>query len=420
MLNTRETAFLIWLVVIVIAAFAWKPTRPHAFQIARTAFTGSVLVAGLLIVGWVLALTYAFYRLGIWTTDLWADTVSIATFTALSAVLNKRILNGQGTPRSLAAQLLTPVIVLEILTNLGTFDLWVELLIPLVILLFSLIGLFPPLAAKVTSSLLVLVSGLLVLVYSIVTFIRDAEPDDYTTAAQQLVYTALVLALLIPFALLFGSLTVYSDAFRRSTFQSNKAEVPAWRGKAALLAVFRANTALLGRMPFNFAMKVGRQTTMRLAVEEARRGRAAFLGEEQAKLDRQNQLIEFANVSGTDVEGRQLDQREHEETRNALVLLPTFMLVRHQQTGEFQESVLSDAVGTYSFEKLKPPNIEIRISSNRQAWFAWRRTIGGWVFAVGQSNPKDDWRFDGPEPPQSYPRIGDEWGEIGGSKTANW
>ena len=145
MLNTREIALLIWLVVIVIAAFAWKPTRPHAFQLARTALTGSVLVAGLLIVGWVLALTYVLYGLGIWTPDLWADTVSIATFTSLSAVLNKRIMNGQGTLRSLAVQLLTPVIVLGILTNLGTFELWVELLIPLIIPLFSLIGLFPSL-----------------------------------------------------------------------------------------------------------------------------------------------------------------------------------------------------------------------------------------------------------------------------------
>ncbi|MFM9877454.1 MAG: hypothetical protein ACKVOG_06360 [Rhodoglobus sp.] len=390
-------------------------------QLVKIALSGSLLVAGVVISGWIAVLTYVLDRIGIWTPALWADTVSIALLTALSAILSQRVLKGQGTLRQLASELLTPVLVLELLTSLGTFDLWIELLIPPVLLVFGLVGLLAYPAAKTTSGVLLGASGLAILTLSIVLFIQEASASDYAQAVRQLAYTVIVLAALFPFALIFGSINVYADAFRSSAFGSDKAGVPSLRGKLAIVYVFRSDTALLGRLAPMFAIKVGRQPTIDAAVAEARRGRLAFLENEAEAVTAANRLVEFAGVKGMDTEGKQLDQREFRETQEALLHLQTFMIVRHREVGRFESSVLSNAVATYWFQKLPNPlDIDLRIQTDGQAWYAWRKTVGGWVFAIGQSNPKDDWRFDGPEPPTTYPGIGERWGEAGGSNTANW
>jgi hypothetical protein len=48
--------------------------------------------------------------------------------------------------------------------------------------------------------------------------------------------------------------------------------------------------------------------------------------------------------------------------------------------------------------------VQVEVSADGSAWFAWRRTVTGWVFAiVATGPPADQWEYDGPEPPDGFP-----------------
>jgi hypothetical protein len=59
---------------------------------------------------------------------------------------------------------------------------------------------------------------------------------------------------------------------------------------------------------------------------------------------------------------------------------------------------------------------------NGQAWYAWRRTITGWCFAIGSAKaPPDQWRNDGSEPPKDFPgRDRAFWGSDPLQWGKNW
>ena len=65
--------------------------------------------------------------------------------------------------------------------------------------------------------------------------------------------------------------------------------------------------------------------------------------------------------------------------------------------------------------------IVMKVRKDGKAWYAYRRTVTGWVFGTGARRPPtDEWFYDGPEPPQAYPRAGRGWGEAAHVDTVNW
>ena len=52
----------------------------------------------------------------------------------------------------------------------------------------------------------------------------------------------------------------------------------------------------------------------------------------------------------------------------------------------------------------KESGVTLRVSEDGQSWYAWRRTVTGWCFAIGAAGvPPDQWEYDGAEPPKGYP-----------------
>lgn len=65
--------------------------------------------------------------------------------------------------------------------------------------------------------------------------------------------------------------------------------------------------------------------------------------------------------------------------------------------------------------------IEIEVANDGQSWWAWRRTITGWCFAVGAAQPPpDEWLYDGLDPPTGFPGEDPAWGERWGTDARNW
>jgi hypothetical protein len=60
----------------------------------------------------------------------------------------------------------------------------------------------------------------------------------------------------------------------------------------------------------------------------------------------------------------------------------------------------------------------MKVAKNGKAWYAWRRTVTGWCFAIGAAGPPPDrWEYDGPEPPGRFPSKGRGWGD---NANRNW
>ena len=142
-----------------------------------------------------------------------------------------------------------------------------------------------------------------------------------------------------------------------------------------------------------------------------------------AERKRADDLRRFAGVSGTDEDGRQLDRREFAETIDALEWVATCQSGWYQnRTGGKYPKDLVEKLGDMFGRGLPPEHgIQLKVRKDGQAWFAWRRTITGWCFAVGgMGPPPKQWFYDGPEPPTGYPGSSDGWAERPFERGLNW
>lgn len=136
---------------------------------------------------------------------------------------------------------------------------------------------------------------------------------------------------------------------------------------------------------------------------------------------------EFARHAGTgdrDEGGRMLDRREFRETQSALRWLSTCQTGWYRNRGgRFRPELLSTVTPSFSSKHGLPAKheVEMRVSEDGQAWWAWRVTPSGLVLGVGASasapGPKYpgevpmEWTYEGDVPPTGPPGDDPAWGQ---------
>ena len=121
-----------------------------------------------------------------------------------------------------------------------------------------------------------------------------------------------------------------------------------------------------------------------------------------ARKEEERRLREFAGSSETDAEGRCLDRRGFKETIRALQHLHTCQMGWYRNPDHRYRPDLLQILGNdfTPYGLSKDPGITMHVSADSQSWYAWRRTVTGWCFAIGATGPPpNQWEFDGPEPP---------------------
>ena len=127
-------------------------------------------------------------------------------------------------------------------------------------------------------------------------------------------------------------------------------------------------------------------------------------------------LARYAGVEGTDWEGQPLDQREFEATKEALDHLHAFHSAQYKN-GRYREDLLTIVGGLLS-KTVPDSELVLTIGPKGRSWFAWRRTITGWVFGIGAAGaPLDVWTWNGAEPPAHPPGPGTDWTHAGFNET---
>jgi hypothetical protein len=95
-------------------------------------------------------------------------------------------------------------------------------------------------------------------------------------------------------------------------------------------------------------------------------------------------------------------------------------LRRHRPEGGQYQRDMMNGVASLITRSLPEDEIAMTVSSNGKAWFAWRRTSGGWNFGIGAAAPPPDlWSSEGDGPPDGVPQPGTAWRRGASTRTSS-
>ena len=365
-------------------------------------------------------------HVGIWDPGLTTKTV-FWTFGAGIILFSE--MKQAGDPvffKNAAARVLGATALLAFYVNMFVFDLYVELLIQPFILLLLMMSASAESRSdlaqvkRLTDWTLGLV-GVGITVYVTMRLARNWNDIDHSETLRALFLPVWLTLGILPLIYLLALLSAYRVTLVGAMSSLDRRAVP-WRVRLAIITSFHVRLAELESLNWGSLREIAAAQSLgeaRQRIGEVRQKQRSAAAEERAKLDR---LERFAGVSGTDADGRRRDQREFDETRIALERLATMQMGWYRYRGERYRTELVERLDT-RFEKIglpEPRGIEIQVSQEGQSWYAWRRTITGWHFAIGSAGPPpDQWLYDGPEPPTGFPCSTPGWHRPG-TETTNW
>jgi hypothetical protein len=198
-----------------------------------------------------------------------------------------------------------------------------------------------------------------------------------------------------------------------------------WKAKTALVLGFRLAARDMDPLAATKACwELARTKSVREGLKIVADYRRSLREAEAAKKRAADRLRDNAGLIGTDEEGRQLDQREFAETCDVLDWIATSQIgwYRNRSEGGYRPEMLETLASYITSHGLPADHgIHLAVSKNRKAWYAWRRTVSGWCFAIGSAKASpDEWRYDGAEPPTGYPGKDPSWGPAPFEQTINW
>ena len=423
MLNNRELAALIWVGAALLCAFSTVNGRETVVRVVKSFLKPQILLPLAAMLAWVGLELWVGGRLALWNSALAKSTILWTLGSAGVLLLNcAQIDSDRGDADFFRRTILGTVGVaafVEFFVNLYVMSLPAELVVQIVVAVLSLIvalagqkpeyrslGAFcEPVLALVGLALFALAA-------------RQVYLDWHQLDARELL---LDLALpvwltvgLVPFLYLFSTYVAYDVIFRRIS-RDKGARASRWRSRLALLSVlhFRADTVRKLGPYWSVRRKLGEAQTFSAARGVVAEFLDALRHEEQTKLDDEERLRHYRGSQELDHEGRRMDRREFAETIDALLWLANCQRGWHRNGGRYRHDLLRVLDDDFTRHGLpKESGITLQVARDGQSWYAWRRTVTGWCFAIGAAGPPpDQWTYDGPEPPKDSPGRDSAWGD---------
>lgn len=428
-MDNRELASVIWLGAVLAAALFHRPTRQAITGVVRAALHVKLVVPVVAMAVWVLGLVRAADAVGLWDAELVVPTTAWFVASGLLLLFNlDRAWKATGFFSGVATNLIGIAVFLGFFMNLFTLSLLGELLMqPLAAFLFllALVAHRDPahqLVAR-TADGLTAALGLTLAAFTITQLVRDWDVLDLRLLGLELVLPIWLTLGVLPFICVVALYASYELAF----VHVNHA-LPAGRDrrrvKAAAILTFRHHIRDVSRLPFFWVRQAGESGSASGARSVLGEFRATKRLEEQQAEQALLRRVTSAGLVGIDESGRQLDQREFAETRRALQWLSTRQMGWYRNHGNRYHGDMLDIAGDFSRQGLPTDHgIELHVAEDGQSWWAGRRTITGWCFAVGAADPPpDQWEYDGSQLPRGFPCVHPDWGDRPFSldACANW
>ena len=423
MLNNRELAALIWIGAAVLWAFSKKSVRDSSVGAVRAFLKLQILIPLVAMLAWVGLELSVGVRLALWNPTLAKGTILWTLGSAGVLLFNCTQIDSNGDDlhffrRTILATVGVAAFV-GFFVNLYVMSLPGELVFQIVVavpsLMVAVAGQKPEYkSAKSFCGQMLAAIGLALLALAT----RQVYLDWHRLDARELVLDfALPVWLtvgLVPFLYLFSIYVAYDAVFHRIG-RENTGRWSRCRSRLALLSVlhFRVGTVRKLAGYWYFTRKLGEVQTF----SAARGVVAEFLDtlsrKEQATSDEEERLRRYSGSQELDDEGRRLDRREFAETIRSLHWLATCQMGWHRDGGRYRRDLLRVLGDDFTRHGLsKDSGITLHVAPDGQSWYAWRRTVTGWCFAIGAAGPPpDQWTYDGPEPPRGFPGEDSSWGD---------
>lgn len=428
MITNREIATAAWLAVLLVLSLMRAEVRTSFRRLGRAFFKSKIILPFLLFIAWFAAWIWCAARMDLWKAYLLKDTaiwfiVSGATllFGAIRLAEDKQFV-GKTIRSTLEA-----AAILGFFLNIVTFHLIIELaLLPIIAFLVIAITLAERdvRLARAKRLLGVLLGGISVslVILTAIEIVRQRQELDFDELWRSFAMTVWLPIVALPFVLVFAFVAAYEEAFMRVRFATGGRR-SGFKTELAILLGLNVRIRDVHAFRGGWARQVSEAPTFRTALHRIRTFRQHRVKQQLEQQERQHRLRSYAGIDGTDEKGQRLDQREFTETKEALRWLATCHMGWYRRPGSRYHADLLDRLGGFSSKGLPEGHgIVMEVQGDGQAWYAWRRTVSGWVFGIGANGaPPDQWLYDAADPPTGFPGLTEGWDHFfPGNATTNW
>jgi hypothetical protein len=428
-LSTREWATVFWASVLVVAGVAHPGIRSDVAKFLRSLPRfWKVFVAILAVAGWTVVVVYLGYRLDAWNRDLLKDTIVWFLFYGFAAVFSAtRAAKEDRYFRRAFLSALSLTALMQFLLNLHTFHIAVEFVLqPVVTFLLTLgaVAALEPrtITVKKLADWLLAIIGLWVVIGTVHGLWQSWRGIDPKQTGLAFAFSIWLPLAMLPFVYVLALTMTYGTTFRLTSFK-NDGRKPPLSVRAAVVYGLHGNLRAVNDLPQHPRQyrAISRSRGFREALRHVR--------EYQWERDHRRQEEEidaarldwYAGDKGKRADGTLLDQREFEETRDALRWVLICHLGHHNNLGHYRTDLM-EVLGDFTRQGLPQDHgITMRVQKDRQAWYAWRRTPSGYVLGIGADNGRaNEWLYEGWKPPDGFPGEDSLWGVAPFETPPNW
>lgn len=426
--DNREWALLIWLGVALLLMVLHRDIRSSLLAVVRIVFTPVLLIPVLLMAGWVVGLVFGAARIGWWEAELTTNTAEWFVVTALVLMFSvNSALSEEHFFRRTVLGAIGVAAFVGVFINLYVLTLWAELLLLPVLVLLSLMAVVARRETRfrqvqILVDTILAVAGFALFAFSIFRIVTDWNAIGTSGMLQRFSLPIWLTLGIVPFVYLLSLYAAYQGAFSRIDFRAAE-NSQRWRVKLALAWKFHFKVREIAAFTWYWARQAADASTFRGALRVIDQFRASQRQDLRQEAEQQERLVRYAGVDGVDDDDQRLDRREFKQTKDALRALATAQMGWYRHPGNrYRPELLGILESRFERCGLPPDHgISLQVGADGQSWWAYRRTVSGWCFAIGAATePPDEWLYDGPEPPSGPPGGDAAWGERWGVDAKNW
>ena len=419
-LSTREQALLILIAIFLCFLLASPGLRAHIPRLFRTSLHSAILLPLLLMLAYASFEVWIGFQLRLWSPILAKETV-IWTIASGAVLLYKGILHANHEPRffrETASATIAPTVFLTFFMNLTTFGLLTELALQLFLIPVTILSTLAHASSdkghRAVGRLCDGLASLVVLLWFIYTVIHVQNiwhQLDLHLLVQKLLLPMWLTLGLLPFIYVLSVYVAYQRPLGILKSQTHVFRVRC-RAIVAIILTLGLKVRDIAQLQHFWIRKLVDAKTLAAARSAARQFQQSLRDAERAIVEENDRLRRYAGIDGADSGGRRLDRREFKETIKALHWLATCHAGHYRKRNRYDRNLLHLVGDTFTTWGIpKESGITMRVAKGGQRWFAYRRTVSGWCFAIGAAGPPpDQWEYDGPDPPSGFPGEDDCWG----------
>lgn len=427
MLSTREIAGLLWLGLLLLAVFAYGPTRRSIPQILRCFAEPPILMTFGAYLTWIGGGVYLASLGSVWNPSMAGPTSMWILLTGMPLIFG--MANAATDARWLIHQLraLTSVtILLEFVVNIRTYHVAIEFALQGVLLFLVLMASVASIRSEYgvvekTINWLLAGIGLALFCFALVHMMSASAVANWQKTVVDLLMPIWLGAWAAIFVAALGLFSNLERIFRLMSLDNPSWSARSWRILPLMIRVGLSSRNLCKYNRF-WCKRLGNAS----GIQEANQVVSECLQDQADKESRRaaeaQRLIDHAGLHGTDERGAQLDQREFKETWDAL---ETISLWFHgwygRNTTGYDLAKAQQFLRLTEFKDLPERHgITMHVSPDGESCYAMRRTISGRVLAVGlHGHEFRHWHWDGDSEPTGYPGKGGDWGTDWSAKAFN-